>query len=499
MALAELTASHRTTSCPTVSAHPHHHAQRRTDFATDHIRLTMWQKLKRFDFLLLTRKEMRLLACIALALIAVLLWMLFYVISPPPPKLIRISTGSESGAYFRFGKAYAERFKQHGITLEVVTSNGTLENLARLNDPSSDKKKRVDLAFVQGGVADAEKYPKLESLASVAYEPVWVFYSRTAFPQGLGQLSDLAGKRVAVGNEGSGVRPVALEFLKLNNIHDGNATLSLLSGMDAVNAVDAGTVDALFLVAAIEAQSVQKAIEKNLGLMSFNQAEAYARKFPWAAKISLPKGGANMARNLPAEDVGLVAATANLVARSDLHHSIMFLALDIASDVHRVPNAFAAVGDFPNKKNLDFNQSEESKRFFETGRPFLQRYLPFWLANLIERLLVLLGPILAIGIPLIKLGPALLSWNEQSELAQIYDEVLDIEYGRHPNAESVNKALARLAEIEASLPHLGLTAHYYTNIYSLRGHLATARRNILERSGAQADHAPHAAVDEHEE
>jgi TRAP transporter TAXI family solute receptor len=460
----------------------------------------MWQKLKRFDFLLLTRKEMRVLAGIALALLAVLLWMLFYVISPPPPKVIRISTGLDSGAYYAFGQAYAERFKQHGITLEVVTSNGTLENLARLNDASGDKKKRVDLAFVQGGVANAEQHPTLESLASVAYEPVWVFYNRTAFPKGLNQLSDLAGKRVSVGIEGSGARAVALEFLKLNNINDGNTTLSALTGSVAVGAVDAGTIDAMFLVAAVEAASVQLAIAKNLGLMSFNQAEAYVRKFPWAAKITLPRGGANMARNLPADDVDLVAATANLVARGDLHHSIMYLALDIASEVHRVPNAFGAVGDFPNKKNLDFTQSEESKRFFETGRPFLQRYVPFWLANLIERFLVLLGPILAIGFPLIKLGPALLSWKEQSELAQIYDEVLDIEYGRHPDERSVDKALARLAEIEATIPHLGLTAHFYTNIYSLRGHLATARRNILQRSGSAAQqHGARTAADDFEE
>jgi hypothetical protein len=328
---------------------------------------------------------------------------------------------------------------------------------------------------------------------------VWVFYSRSAFPNGLAQLSDLAGKRVSIGNEGSGVRAVALEFLKLNHINDGNAKLSPLGGLQAVDAVDAGTLDAMFLVAAIEAPSVQKAIEKNLALMSFNQAEAYARKFPWAAKITLPKGGVNMARNLPADDVNLVAATANLVARSDLHHSIMFLALDIASEVHKVPNAFGAVGDFPNKKNLDFNQSEESKRFFESGRPFLQRYVPFWLANLIERFLVLLGPILAIGFPLIKLGPTLMAWKEDSELAQIYDEVLDIEYGRHPNPESVSKALGRLAEIENAIPHLGLTAHYYTNIYSLRGHLATARRNILERSGTAAGAAPQHTEFVHEE
>jgi TRAP transporter TAXI family solute receptor len=469
-----------------LSSHPHPAPQRRTDYATDHIRLTVWQKLKRFDFLLLTRKEMRVLLLIVLALAALLLWMLFSVISPPPPKIIRISTGSESGAYYRFGKAYAERFKQHGIQLEVLTSNGTIENLARLDDNTKDKAKRVDLAFVQGGVADAEKHPQLESLASVAYEPVWVFYNRNAFPKSLGQLSDLAGKNIAIGVEGSGARAVALEFLKLNNINDGNAKLLPLNGQEAVDEVEAGRADAMFLVAAIEAPSVQKAIEKNLALVNFTQAEAYARKFPWAAKITLPKGGANMARNLPADDVDLVAATANLVARSDLHQSIMFLALDIASEVHRLPNAFGAVGDFPNKKNLDFKQSEESKRFFESGRPFLQRYVPFWLANLIERFLVLLGPILAIGFPLVKLGPTLIAWNEQSELAQIYDEVLDIEYGRHPDTASVNKALARLTDIENTIPHLGLTAHFYTSIYSLRGHLATARRNILDRSGTAA-------------
>ncbi len=476
--------------------HPPRHTARRTDYATDHPRLTVWTKLKRFDFLLLTQKEMRLLLLLALALIALALWFLFAVISPPPPKVIRISTGSQSGAYYRFANQYAEKFKQHGITLEVMPSNGSVDNLARLNDASADKSQRIDLAFVQGGVGNAAANPGLESLASVAFEPIWIFYRSSAFSNaanaaakdadpvhGLNHLSDLAGKTIAIGSEGSGVRAVALEFLKLNQITDANAKLLPAGGLDAVTALEAGTVDAVFLVAAIESPAVQKAIDLGLALYSFNQSEAYTRQFPWAAQITLPRGGANMARNLPANDVSLVAATANLVARADVHRSIMYLALDIASEVHRVPNAFSAVGAFPNQKNLDFTQSDESKRYFETGRPFLQRYVPFWLANLLERFLVLLGPILAIGFPLVKLGPALLSWKEQSELAQIYDEVLDIEYGRHDDRASVDKALARLSDIEEEIPRLGLTAHFYTNIFSLRGHLATARRNIRGRAG----------------
>jgi TRAP transporter TAXI family solute receptor len=491
-AVAAVSNTHKTKQAPH-KAHGTH--TRRTDYATDHVRLTMWQKLKRFDFLLLTHKEMRLLLLLALALSGVVLWLLFSVISPPPPKLIRISAGSESGAYYKFAKTYAEQFKKHGITLEVLTSKGSVENLTRLND----KAQKVDLAFVQGGIADAEQYPKLESLASVAYEPIWVFYNPRSFNNKLNHLSELAGKTIAVGTPGSGVRAVALEFLKLNQISETTAKLIELSGTEAVEAVAAGTVDAVFLVTAVEAPSVQRAIDKGVAIYSFSQAEAYARKFPWSAKVTLPKGGAIMAKNLPAEDVELVAATANLVARADLHQAIMFLALDIASEVHRLPSPFSAVGDFPNKRNLDFTQSDESKRFFETGRPFLQRYVPFWLANLIERFLVLLGPLIAIAFPIMKLGPALLSWNEQSELAQIYDEVLDIEYGRHPNSDSLDKALARLAEIEASIPHLGLTAHYYTNIYSLRGHLATARRNLMDRSGATAAQPGPHTEHEHEE
>ncbi len=445
----------------------------------------MWQKLKRFDFLLLNRRETRWLVMFILAALAVLLWYLFTYLQPPPPKLVRIITGSEAGAYFKFAKQYEPLFAKHGITLEILTSAGSVENLARLKD----KNEKIDLAFVQGGVASASDNPQVESLASVAYEPVWVFYNKKAFAgaKGLEQLSALNGKSIAIGPQGSGVRAVATELLTLNKITQSNTKLLDLSGALAVKELVAGNIDAAFLVAAIESPAVQDALASGLGLLSFEQAEAYSRLFPWVAKITLPKGAANMSKNLPEQDIQLIAATANLVTRSDLHRAIMFLSLDIASGVHRQPSALSTVGDFPSEKNLDFAQASESERFFKTGRPFLQRYVPFWLANLIERLLLLLGPMLAIGFPLVKLFPSLIDWKERSELAQIYDEILDLEYGKYADQAGRDKALARLNQIEEALPHLGLTAHFYQGLFSLKKNIELARRRIIEKGkGSEA-------------
>jgi TRAP-type uncharacterized transport system substrate-binding protein len=466
-----------------------------TYYTSDHRLVSIWTKLAHFDFLRLTRRELRIILFVALAAVALVLWYLFTYLQPPPPKVVKISTGAETGAYYRFAKQYQPLFAKQGIQLEIVTSAGTLDNLSRLDDPKSG----VDLAFAQGGVSTAEKHPQIESLASVAFEPVWLVFNPKSFPGGLQYLSNLKGKRLGIGPVGSGARSLSNELLKLNQLNEQNVQLVDISGTAAVEAVQSGQIDATLLVAAIEAPVIQKALDLGLSTYSFNQADAYARLFPWAAKVTLPKGAGNMAKNFPAQDVELIAATANLVARKDLHRAIMFLALDVASTVHQRPSALSSVGDFPSEKNLDFPQAEESKRFFKTGRPFLQRYVPFWLANLLERLFLMLGPILAIGFPLVKLIPAMIGWKEQSELAQIYDEVLAIAYAKFTDEEGRKKTLERLDEIEAELPHLGMTAHFFQGMFSLKAHIDMARRHLINGPTVPGQlHPAHAAHPNHD-
>ena len=438
--------------------------------------LTFAQKLTHGEFLLLTGRELMQLVLIALVVLAALLWVLFRYIEPPPPKLIRISTGSPTGAYTQYAKQYATALQKHGITLEVVTSAGSVENLKRLDDPAQ----KFDLAFVQGGVSSADQHPALESLASVAYEPIWIFFNKKSFKNGSPpkRLPDLKGHSIGIDAEGSGVRAAATELLKMNQITAQEARLLPIGGMAAVDAVLAGTLDVAVVVAAVDSPAVQKALSEDLGVMNFENADAYVRLLPWVAKVTLPKGVANLARDLPADDVTLIAATANLVARGDLHRAIMFLVLDIASTVHKKPAAVNALTEFPSERNLDYNQSEESKRFFKTGRPFLQQYLPFWLANLIERMLVTIVPILAIGIPLIRLVPAFLNWRERSELTQLYDEVMALEHKHYGSADEKSTSLARLIQIDQILPTLNLGANHHVDVYNLKSHLELVRARL---------------------
>ena len=440
-----------------------------------HAPLSFAQKLTHGEFLLLTGRELTQLALLAMLVLAAVLWVLFRFIEPPPPKVVRISTGSPTGAYTRYAKQYAEALKTHGITLEVVTSAGSVENLKRLDDPAQ----KFDLAFVQGGVGSAEQHPALESLASVAYEPIWVFFSKKSFKSGPPtRLTELKGRAIGIDAEGSGVRVAATELLKMNQISAQEARLSALGGMAAVDAVLAGTLEAAILVASVDSPAVQKALAEDLGLMNFENADAYARLLPWVAKVTLPKGVAHLARNLPTEDVTLIAATANLVARGDLHRAVMFLVLDVASSVHKKPAAVNAMTEFPSERNLDYTQSEESKRFFKTGRPFLQQYLPFWLANLIERMLVTIVPILAIGIPLLRLIPAFLEWRERSELTRLYDEVLALEHRHYDTPQDKSNSLARLTQIDQLLPSLKLGASHHVDVYNLKSHMELVKARL---------------------
>ena len=437
--------------------------------------LTFPQKITHGEFLLLTGRELAQLVLLALVAMAAVLWVLFRFNEPPPPKVIRITTGSPAGAYTQYAKQYASAFEKHGIKLEIVTSAGSVENLKRLDDPAQ----KFDLAFVQGGVSSADQHPALESLASVAYEPIWIFFSKKSFKAAAPtRLTDLKGHSVGIDAEGSGVRAAATELLKMSRLGPQDARLLPIGGLVAVDAVLAGTLDAAVVVAAVDSPAVQKALTEDLGLMNLDNADAYVRLLPWVAKVSLPKGVANLARDLPAQDVTLIAATANLVARGDLHRAIMFLMLDIASTVHRKPAAVNALTEFPSERNLDYTQSEESKRFFKTGRPFLQQYLPFWLANLIERMLVTIVPILAIGIPLIRLVPAFLNWRERSELTQLYDEVMALEHKHYGSADEKNTSLARLIQIDQILPTLNLGANHHVDVYNLKSHLELVRARL---------------------
>jgi TRAP-type uncharacterized transport system substrate-binding protein len=434
------------------------------------------QKVLRGEFLLLTRGEQTRLALMLLALLALLLWFLFRFIEPPPPKVIRISTGSATGAYTLFAKQYAAALKKHGVTLEIVNSAGSVENLQRLDDP----KQKIDLAFVQGGVSNAAEHPRIEALSSVAYEPIWCFYNKKRFDAAKPptRLTDMTGHLLGIDAVGSGVHAAASQLLEMNKVPTQGALISPLGGMQAVDAVLGGTLDAAILVAAVDSPAVQKALSEELGLMNFENADAYVRLLPWVAKVTLPKGVAKLDKNLPRDDITLIAATANLVGTTDLHRAIMFLMLDVASTVHKKPAATNAQTEFPSERNLDYTQSDESKRFFKSGRPFLVGYLPFWLANLVERMLLTLLPVIAIGLPLLRMVPAFFSWRGHAQLVQLYDDVIALEHQPSSGLDGKTQKLRRLQQIDSQLSGLRLGAEHHMNVYNLKSHIDLVKARL---------------------
>ena len=432
---------------------------------------SLWKKVRANNWVILNRAETRLAIIIVGTLLAAALFALFRFIEPPPPKVIKISTGAKTGAYYNYALRYATELKKHGIQLDILDSSGSVQNLARLNDPKSG----VSLAFIQTGVGDQQTSPDLESLASVAYEPVWVLSKPN---KSINQLIDAKGKRVAIGADGSGSQPVALSLLGANGITATNTTFMPIGAADACVQLQQDLLDVIITVAAPNAPIIEQSLNAGLSVMDFNQADAYVRRFSWLSKVTLPKGSSSFSRNLPTKDIQLIAANANIVARTDVHPAIAFLLMDIASEIHAGSGLVHNTKQFPNDQSLQFNQSDESKRFFKTGRPFLQRYLPFWLANLFERLLVSIVPVLAIAIPLIKLVPAYFDFQEKSEILQLYEQGMQTDRMVRSSQLTKADALDQIVQLDRRLDALNLGASRHIDVYNLRAHLELIRERL---------------------
>lgn len=408
----------------------------------------------------------------------------YQFVEPAPPKKIVITTGGESGAYYQFAQRYATILAKDGITLEVRASAGSLENIERL------KRGEAQIAFVQGGVVppkedpDAEDDSGLLSLGSLFYEPVWVFYRSD---KELTRLTELSGKRLAIGQEGSGVRQLAQQLLKANDIPAGDHLVPL-SGLQAAEALQQGRIDAAFIIAAENAPVVQVLLRSpGIKLMSFSQAGAYQRRFPFLTKLTFPHGVADLVRDFPPDDIKVLAPTANLIIRDDLHPALQTLLLHAASDVHGKSGFFQDAGEFPSYKDQMLPLSPDAARYFKSGPPFLQRYLPFWLAVLVDRLIVMLVPIFALLIPLLKVAPAIYTWRIRRKVFLCYGELkfLEEDLTHHFDPTKLTNYRDRLDALDVEASQLHVPLGFTDLVYTLREHVNLVR-SILDKREKQA-------------
>jgi len=398
-------------------------------------------------------------------------------VNPAPPRTLVIATGQQDGAYYLFAEHYRQQLAVDGIELEILTSSGSVDNLELL------KNKAVDLAFVQGGTGSSADTDILSSLGSLYYEPLWVFYRGE---QTLTRITQLQDKRIAIGEPGSGTHAIAELLLADNFMDAGTATIQPVGGTAGAQALLQGNIDALFLVASPAAPLVQDLLHRqDIRLMSFARAGAYTRLHHFLSAVSLPEGVIDMQANLPPRDTVLLAATANLVVRDGFHPALVSLLLQIATRIQSSGGLFERPGNFPNSANLEFPLNEDARRFYEHGPPFLQRYLPFWSASLIDRLKIMLLPLLTLLLPLVKIMPPMYRWRVRKKIYRWYRELqlLDDASHEHPDDAAQAELLKKLDTIEEEVRKVSVPLSYADELYSLRLHIGLVRNSLTDRSG----------------
>jgi TRAP transporter TAXI family solute receptor len=401
----------------------------------------------------------------------------YQFVGPPPPKTITIATGSEEGAYYLFGLEYAEWIEQHGIELRVRQTLGSTENLRLLADDSSG----VELAFVQGGTGSGEE--GLLSLGSLYYEPLWIFHRKESSVRYLSDMKDL---RIALGSNFSGTRAIATLLARENGVDPEAQATGGLSGSEAVEALKAGKVDVAFFVASPEAPLVKALLtDPDLALLSMERAEAYTRRNPFLSQVHISEGMLDLEHNIPPNTVHLISPTANLVVREDLHPALIDLILQAAATVHGAGGMFEDPGEFPAPKLLEFPLSPEADRYYKYGPPFLQRFLPFWIATLVDRLKVLLLPLVVLLIPMLKILPPTLRWGIRRKIIRWYREVqaLDVALDEKGAASRAGEFRSEIDRIEREVTQVNVPLGYADQLYNLRMHIGLVRDKIEQAAG----------------
>lgn len=403
----------------------------------------------------------------------------YWLVDPAPPRKVTLSTGQENSAYETFGKRYAEALAKYDIQVELTPSLGSRENLDRLWKSDTG----VDIAFVQSGSAGQEDLEQqgLTSLGSLFTEPVWLFLRES---KNVSRLRQLRGLKINVGPDGTGVPSLFRKILSVNGLETGQLTLTTFENTPATVELLAGRIDGLVFSSAPDAPLIQMLLQTpGIRLFDFAQAEAYTRRFPFLSHVVLPRGIVDLGRDLPAKDYHLIAPTATLVAREDLHPALIDLFVQAAADIHGGAGWFHKRGDFPTALYTEIPVAPEAQKFYKNGPPLLQRYLPFWLANLFERMWVVVVALGALILPLSRIIPPLYVWKVRSRVFKWYGQLRAVEQAIEEvppdlQASVYPQQLQRLNDIEERVNRISIPLSFADELYGLRSHIHFVRRRI---------------------
>jgi TRAP transporter TAXI family solute receptor len=439
---------------------------------------------KTLRYTLLSLREMLLSAGPFALLTVALLVLTYWWLDPNPPKRVVLATGPAQSAYDEFGKRYADALARYGIQVELLSSEGSSANLELLRTG------QADLGFVQGGTADIgyDEEDAITSLGSLFVEPLWLFYREESARRlnkvpTVSKLAELKGWRVNVGTAGSGVPRLFSTLLDVNRVEAEQMKLSELEQTPATVAFLNGEIDAVVFASAPESLMVQMLLQTpGVKLLDFAQSEAYSRRFGYITPVVMPQGVVDLAANIPARNVRLVASTTSLLAHSDTHPAILQLFAQTATTLHGGASWFSRAREYPSLEHSEVPISPEAQRAIKSGAPFLQRYLPFWLANLIERMWLAMGLIIALALPLSRIVPPLYTFRIRSRVFRWYAELREVEQHHEDNSTSVQELLEQLDAMESKVEKIVVPLSYTDELYALRNNIQLVRKKLLRKA-----------------
>ena len=437
---------------------------------------------KKISYALLSLRAMLVSAGPFILLALALLTLAYWWLDPNPPKQVTLATGPAQSAYAEFGARYAKALALNGIEVRLVPSEGSSANLQLLREG------KVDLGFVQGGSDESPLDAKsgIESLGSLFVEPLWLFYKSQAAIDAtsndtltsFGQLKTL---RINVGTKGSGVPALMEKLFDVNRLEMATLKLTKLEQTPATMAFLGNEIDAIVFASAPESPMVQMLLQTpDVKLLDFSQNEAYSRRFSFLTPVSLPRGVVDLAGDVPTTDVRLVAPTTTLLARDGVHPAILQLFSQASLKMHGSASWFNRAREYPNVANTEFPLAQEADRTIRNGVPLLQRYLPFSLANLMERMWLALGIIVAVLLPLSRIVPPLYQFRIRSRIFRWYGQLRNIEERMGDKIEPAEALLEELEALEARAEKVTVPLSYTDELYSLRNHIDMVRQKLLK-------------------
>ena len=419
-------------------------------------------------------KDLAIALAPSILISAISITAIFHYTDPAPPHRLLISIDDEKSESYHYAKQYKEILKEDGIDLVLKSSKGSAENYQNLKNSQSE----VEAGFVHDGFGSPEEAPDLVSLGSLYYEPIWIFYRNQ---KKLNRISDFIGKKIAIGREGGGVKNLIYHLLKASGIREENTKLIHLGWNDAAMALKESKIDVAFFLATPQDLMIDTLLkDPEIKLMNLDQAEAITKQFPYLHHLVLPHGAIDLKQNIPNDDIHLVSPTVTLLVKDSLHPSLMFLLLKAATQVHGDSGLFEKKNEFPEDKDYQFPLADEAKSYFKSGPPFWQKLLPFWIASLIDRFILIAIPALAVVIPLFRMIPKFYQWRVRNRIYRYYGELkfLETKIKAITDKVALKQFLIELDKIEDRVNQLKLPLDFSDHLYSLRGHIDFVRQRL---------------------